>query len=149
METSFAQQKISGGIGADDRFWESLEVGEFRLCRCAACGVWMTPAHYRCGACGSWEQEWPLVEPVGSIYSWTRTHMAFPRTMVRAEQVPYVTALVEVDGTDGSRIFGILAGNEDALRIGARVEGHVLPPAAESLGYPSLVWNLLGDEETP
>ncbi|WP_153504694.1 Zn-ribbon domain-containing OB-fold protein [Cumulibacter manganitolerans] len=142
MGSRFKQHRISGGIGGDDRFWEALEDGELRLCRCGSCGAWQWPAHFRCGRCGSWEHDWPLVEPVGTVYSWTRTHMAFPRTTARAESVPYVVLLVEVDGTDGARLHGVLEGPADALAIGARVRGTIHPPADESLGYPSLRWAL-------
>jgi len=135
-------QKIRGGIGADDRYWEALGNGEFRLCRCAQCERWMTPAHYRCGACGSWEQKWPLVEPVGQIYSWTRTHMSFPRTPERKDDVPYVSVLVEIDNTDGSRIFGMFDETTGSPRIGDKVVGQILAPTEKSLGYPSIIWKL-------
>ena len=43
MAYSFLEHRIPGGIGADDRFWASLEDGEFRLPRCADCKRWMWP----------------------------------------------------------------------------------------------------------
>lgn len=135
------QEKLNGGIAADDSYWEALAQGEFRLCRCADCGNWLIPAHYRCGACGSWEQYWPEVEPVGTVYSWTRTRMPFPRTEARAEDVPYVTALVEVDGTDGGRIFGIFDESGAEPHVGVRVRGRILPGAAQSFGYPTIEWH--------
>jgi uncharacterized protein len=135
-------QKITGGIGADDPFWEALEAGEFRLPRCGACGRWTWPAHWRCGECGSWEFNWTAVEPAGTVYSWTRTWYAFDRTRERAGDVPYVVVLVEVDGTDGARVLGVLTGDEAPLKVGARVMGAILPPSEKSLGYPSIVWSI-------
>ena len=134
--------KISGGIGADDPFWEALEAGEFRLPRCAGCGRWTWPAHWRCGECGSWEFGWSAVAAAGTVYSWTRTWYAFDRTRERAGDVPYVVVLVEVDGTDGARVLGVLTGDEAPLKIGARVTGSILPPSEKSLDYPSIVWSL-------
>jgi uncharacterized protein len=136
------EQTITGGIGADDPFWEALEAGEFRLPRCGGCGRWTWPAHWRCGECGSWEFRWTAVEPAGTVYSWTRTWYAFDRTRERAGDVPYVVVLVEVDGTDGARVLGVLTGDEAPLKIGARVAGAILPPAEKAKGYPSIVWSL-------
>ncbi|HEV8625040.1 MAG TPA: OB-fold domain-containing protein [Acidimicrobiia bacterium] len=135
-------RRITGGIGADDPFWEALEAGEFRLPRCRGCGRWTWPAHWRCGECGSWEFRWTAVEPVGTVYSWTRTWYPFDRTRERAGDIPYVVVLVEVDATDGARILGVLTGDEAPLKIGARVTGAVLPPSERSLGYPSIVWSI-------
>jgi acyl-CoA reductase-like NAD-dependent aldehyde dehydrogenase/uncharacterized OB-fold protein len=137
-----AKTPITGNINADEEYWEGLEAGEFRLPRCAGCGRWTWPAHFRCGACGSWDFEWTRIEPTGTVYSWTRTHYAFDRTKARAPQVPYVTVLAEVDGTDGARVLGVLAGDEAALRIGARVVGHIEPPSEQTLGYPAIRWTI-------
>ena len=135
-------RKITAGIGADDGFWEALEAGEFRLPRCAGCNRWTWPAHWRCGECGSWDFHWVAVEPAGAVYSWTRSWYAFDRTKERAEDVPYVVALVEVDGTAGARVLGVLSGDDAPLKIGARVTGTILPPSDKTKGYPSIVWTL-------
>jgi hypothetical protein len=135
-------RRITGGIGADDPFWDALEVGELQLPRCGGCGRWTWPAHWRCGECGSWEVRWTAVEPGGTVYSWTRTWYAFDRTTERAGDLPYVVVLVEVDGTDGARVLGVLTGDEAPLKVGARVTGAILPPSEKSLGYPSMVWSL-------
>jgi hypothetical protein len=135
-------RRITGGIGADDPFWEALEAGEIRLPRCRGCGRWTWPAHWRCGECGSWEFRWTAVEPVGTVYSWTRTWYPFDRTRERGGDIPYVVVLVEVDATDGARILGVLTGDEAPLKIGARVTGAILPPSERSLGYPSIVWSI-------
>lgn len=137
-----SERRINGGIAADDPFWEALEAGELRLPCCAGCGRWTWPAHWRCGACGSWEFRWTAVEPAGTVYSWTRTWYAFDRTTERAGDLPYVVVLVEVDGTDGARVLGVLTGDEAPLKVGARVTGTILPPSEKSLGYPSLVWSI-------
>jgi uncharacterized OB-fold protein len=142
MAYSFQEQRIPGGIGADDRFWESLEDGGFRLPRCADCQRWMWPAHYRCGACGSWEQVWESVPMLGAVYSWTRSHYAFDRTRDRAADTPYVVVVAELAGADGARVVGVLAGSEDGLRVGAPVHGHIDPPSAKSLGYAAVRWSL-------
>jgi uncharacterized OB-fold protein len=141
---SFVDHRISGGIGADDPYWELLEAGEFRLPRCAGCQRWTWPAHWRCGECGSWDFLWAQLEPRGVVYSWTRTWYAFDRTKERAEDVPYVVLLVEVEGAGGARVMGVLEGDEHGLAIGAPVVGAIRPPSEKSKGYPSVVWSLEG-----
>lgn len=142
MEYEYEKRRIVGGIGADDEYWRGLERGQFLLPRCAGCGTWMWPAHFRCGACGCWDMDWQQVAPKGTIYSWTRSWYAFERVKERTPDLPYVTALVEIEGAGGARVMGILAGDEADLRVGATVTGEILPPADKSKGYPSVVWRL-------
>ncbi|MCC2602388.1 Zn-ribbon domain-containing OB-fold protein [Sphingopyxis yananensis] len=144
MDYKFEQVKIVGGIGADDEFWRGLERGEFCLPTCASCNTWMWPAHFRCGSCGAWEMRWNVVEPKGKIFTWTRSWYAFDRVSERAEDVPYVSAVVEIPHAGGARVMGMFDGTMDGLnedpRIGTDVVGHILPPSEKTKGYPSIVW---------
>jgi uncharacterized OB-fold protein len=142
VEYEFERVKITGGIGADDPYWRGLEQGRFTLPRCSGCGKWMWPANFRCGQCGSWDSEWVERAAVGTIYSWTRSWYAFDRVRERAEDVPYVTVLTEIEDAGGARVLGVLEGGESGLRVGARVRGRILPPSAKAKGYPSVVWVL-------
>jgi len=142
FEYSFERVKITGGIGADDEYWKALERGEFRLPRCSGCGRWTWPAHFRCGECGSWDFDWAEVKPEGIVFSWTRSWYAFDRVSERADDLPYVTLLVELSAADGARVLGMLKGPEDGLSVGAPVRGVVEAPTYKSKGYPSMVWEL-------
>ena len=142
MEYSFEKNRIVGGIGADDEYWRALEDGEFKLPRCAGCGAWTWPAHFRCGKCGSWEMNWVGLDPVGKVFTWTRSCYAFDRVRERAADVPYVTIVAEIPEADGTRVIGMLDGSDDGLRIGAAVRGIILPPSEKSKGYPSICWGL-------
>lgn len=102
----------------------------------------MWPAHYRCGDCGSWEQDWVDVEPVGAVYSWTRSWYAFERTRERADALPYVVILTELPQAGGARVLGVLQGDDSGLRIGAPVRGRIDPPSATTKGYPAIRWQL-------
>ena len=146
MGYSFHAHRISGGIGADDRYWESLEEGEFRLPRCADCKRWMWPAHFRCGHCGSWDQLWDPVELSGTVYSWTRSHHAFDRTQERAGDTPYVVIVAELPAADGARVIGVLAGPDDGVHVGARVRGHIDPPSEKTKGYAAVRWTVAGED---
>lgn len=144
--SAFPTEPIAGGINADQEYWEYLGRGEFRLSRCASCATWIWPAHFRCGKCGSWDIEWAPLEARGVVYSWTRTWYSFDRTAERAEDIPYVTVLAEVNGAGGARVLGVLEGDESQLTIGARVRGVIKPPSAKSKGYPSVCWVLDGED---
>lgn len=134
--------RIKGGIGADDPYWDALGHGELRITRCAHCSRWIWPAHYRCGDCGSWELEWTPVEPIGTIYSWTRAYFVPDEIRERAQDAPYVAVLVELPGAGRVRVSGVLQGSQEGLRIGASVRGVFLPPSPKSKDYPSLAWEL-------
>jgi uncharacterized OB-fold protein len=140
MGYEFEKVRILGGIGADDQFWRGLEDGLFRLPKCAGCGVWTWPAHFRCGKCGCWDNEWIDLQAHGTIYSWTRTWYAFDRVSERAEDVPYVTILAEIPLAGGVRVLGVLEGDQAGLKIGARVRGVIAAPSAKTKGYPSIRW---------
>jgi uncharacterized OB-fold protein len=82
------------------------------------------------------------LEPVGKVYSWTRSYYAFDRVKERAGDVPYVTVLAEIPAADGARVLGMLAGSEQGLRIGATVHGSITPPSIKAKHYPSIRWSL-------
>src|ERR1700709_2690317 len=117
MAYSFEAQRIPGGVAADDEFWRGLEEGRFSLPRCQGCDRWTWPAHYRCGECGSWHFRWEEVEPVGNVFSWTRTWQAFETIQERAPSLPYVTVLAEIPAAGGARVLGVLKGGEAGLRV--------------------------------
>jgi len=75
-----------------------------RTCgRCQA-SIHMPVAH--CARCGSWEGYWRDVPGRGRLHSWTvvehQVHPAYP--------VPYTIVLVDLEGADGVRLVGRLAG---------------------------------------
>lgn len=137
--------RIRGGIGADEGYWAALEQGEFKLSRCSSCHDWMWPAHFRCGHCGSWEITWEAVEPVGTIYTWTRNHAVSDVIKERREDLPFVTVLVELRQAGGARVAGVLQGDGTKVRIGAPVRGVIRPPEARAKGYATMAWELVGD----
>jgi hypothetical protein len=139
---SFEENRIVGGAGADDTYWAGLEDGRFLLSRCAECKTWIWPANWRCGECGSWELDWTDVEPVGTVYGYTRTWYPFDRVPERAAQVPYVVVLAEIPGAGNTRVLGMLKGDEEGLRIGAPVHGVIDPPTPEAKGHAAIRWVL-------
>ena len=86
--------------------------------------------------------EWVALDPVGTVFSWTRTWYAFDRTRERAEDVPFVVVLAEIPAAGASRVIGMLQGDETGLKIGVPVHGVILPPSPKSKGYPTICWRL-------
>ena len=105
----------------------------------------MWPAHFRCGHCGSWEISWEDVEPVGTIFTWTRNHAVSDVIKERRADLPYVTVLVELLQAGGARVAGVLLGDGADVRIGAAVRGVVQPPDARARGYATMAWEITGD----
>ncbi|QYU69004.1 hypothetical protein J4558_02340 [Leptolyngbya sp. 15MV] len=134
---------IRGGIGADEPYWEALRAGEFRLARCAGCGEWMWPAHFRCGACGSWSVDWPEVVPEGRIYTWTRNHAVGEVVAERRGDLPYVTMLVELPHAGGARVAGVLDGSDEGLAVGTSGRGVIRPPEPRAKGYATMAWEIV------
>jgi uncharacterized protein len=142
MEYEYLKNRISGGVAADDRYWQGLEEGKFLLPRCGGCGRWIWPAHWRCGECGAWDLDWTEVEPVGTVYSWSRTWYAFDRVLERKNQVPYVVVLAEIPGAGNCRVLGVLKGSDEGVAIGNTVHGVIDPPSPEAKGYAAIRWVL-------
>lgn len=127
--------------GADRQYFESLSKGELCLPACKGCGRWHWPAVFRCADCGSWEMAWKPVDPVGTIYTWTRTHHTFAGA--EAFAAPFVSLVVSLNQAPSVRLLGTLEGPEDGFRIGSRVRGRITN--VEYLGerIPALRWSLI------
>jgi len=92
--------------GPVGRFHELLSTGALHLQWCEACARWLYPAREQCGASADHELVWRATSGRGRLFSWTTTHQALHPAF--APEVPYVTALVELD--EGPRIVGRLVG---------------------------------------
>ena len=125
------------GLGADERYWQSLGKGHVELPRCADCRRWHWPAPFRCGDCGSWDMEWTPVELDGRIFTWTRTWHPFSGT--ESLGLPFAPVLIELPQAGGIRLLGLLEGKGEP-RIGDRVTGRIDSTKAFDRTIPSLRW---------
>ena len=125
------------GLGADSRYWQSIEAGRVKLPRCGNCHRWHWPAPFRCGECGSWEIEWTPADLEGRIFTWTRTWHAFAGTEKLG--IPFVPLLVELPEAGGIRLLGLLEGAGEP-RIGARVTGRIDKTESFNQTIPALRW---------
>ncbi|KAA1394249.1 Zn-ribbon domain-containing OB-fold protein [Aeromicrobium ginsengisoli] len=105
--------------GDDADFWQALDEHRLALPRCTACGAWRQVGTATCPACWSFDIAWDDVSPIGTVYTWVRTHRDFMSELdVKA---PYVTVLVQLDDVP-VRLLGLLVGG-DEIAIGDRVSG--------------------------
>ena len=135
-------------VDCGDTFWEGLEDGRFLLCRCASCHRWLWDTmtggmDIRCGECGSWEQEWVDTEPDATVYAFTTTNQRFEGAEGFADEVPYVTVEAELCGPGGPRVYGLLRGPRESLRVGAAIRGEIEPPSDATRGYAAVRWRLV------
>ncbi|MET7773212.1 OB-fold domain-containing protein [Nocardia sp. NPDC005366] len=123
--------------GLDQPYWDGLRAGELRLQRCARCRAWIWGPQWICGNCHTFDPGWEPVDPVGIVYSWSRSHYPFITEL--ADRVPYVTVLVALPNAGNRRVLGILTGADtDRVRIGDAVAGHI--ELDEGATWPLLRW---------
>jgi len=126
--------------GLDTPHWAGLRDGEVRVQRCARCGQWIWAPQPICPRCHSFELAWPVVEPAGTVYSWTRTWQPF--TPELSGHVPFVVVLAELPAAGGRRLLGVLRDGDDAdVRVGQAVWGEI-DPAPHPGGWSVLRWRL-------
>ena len=125
--------------GLDAPYWDGLAAGKLRLQRCAACDEWIWGPLWMCPSCHQVDPAWVEVDPIGSVYAWTRTWQKFAPEF--AAHVPYVTVLVELPHAGGRRILGLLLGDDMVdPSIGEAVEGVFQLPSPLTGGAAILRW---------
>jgi uncharacterized OB-fold protein len=102
-------------------FWDALAEGRMLTTRCRACGELGFPPRNICRGCWSRALEWVPLAAGGTLYSWTRVHVA-PEAFRHAGA--YAIGLVDLD--DGVRLMCRLLGEPTADDLGRRVEMVVL-----------------------
>ncbi|HEY4331192.1 MAG TPA: OB-fold domain-containing protein [Ilumatobacteraceae bacterium] len=100
--------------------------GEVRLQRCSECGSWNVPARVRCPIDPAHHLVDTGIAGTGIVFSYTVTHVAM--NPAAADQVPYVTTLVEL--SEGPRLVTHFAGDAGVVRIG-------MPVTVAALDSPS------------
>ncbi|MBA4024858.1 MAG: DNA-binding protein [Gordonia sp.] len=123
--------------GLDQPYWDGLREGKLLLQRCGACAQWIWGPQWLCGTCHTFDPLWEEVDPVGTVYSWSRSWYPFITEL--ADRTPYITVLVELAGAGNRRVLGILLGDEmQNVRIGDAVSGEFVRD--EGSTWPLLRW---------
>jgi len=102
-------------------WWEAAAAHRLVVQSCRACGATRHPPGPVCPACRSTAWEWTTLPGTGTVYTYTVVHQAFIPAL--ADTVPYVVAVVELDGGAGTRLVSNLVDVHPAeAAVGARVE---------------------------
>jgi len=129
--------------GVDQPYWDGLTRGDLMLQRCDNCDTWIWGPQWICASCHTFDPGWQRVEPVGTVYTWSRSWYPFISEL--PVERPYVTVLVELSGAGGRRVLGILTGDDtDQVRIGDHVAGHF--ERDDGATWPMLRWRRVESE---
>jgi uncharacterized OB-fold protein len=81
-------------------FWQASLEGRLVCQRCNSCGTFRMPPTSFCFVCQSRDHDFTELPGTGTIYSFTVVR--HPLAPQLADAVPYVSAVVELDGTQGA-----------------------------------------------
>jgi len=104
-------------------FWDAASEDRLTAPRCTACGTFVLPPQPFCFACQSQAFEWVDLPGTGTVY--TYTVVRHPLAPHLAEVVPYVSGVIELDGTQGAGarlLLNITDADPDTVKIGDPVE---------------------------
>lgn len=104
-------------------FWDAALEGRLVSSRCTNCGTFVLPPTPYCFVCQHHEFEWVELPGTGTIYSFTVVRHALAPDLANA--VPYVSGVIELDGTQGAgtrMITNIVDCDPETVAIGDRVE---------------------------
>ncbi len=104
-------------------FWDAAKEDRLVCQHCTNCGTFRMPPSPFCFNCQSRDHDYPELPGTGTVYSFTVVrHPLHPDL---AECCPYVSGVVELDGTQGAgarMLVNIIDCDPDAVRIGDKVE---------------------------
>jgi uncharacterized OB-fold protein len=104
-------------------FWAAAREDRLVVPRCTQCGTFRLPPLPLCYVCRSFGVEWVELPGTGTVY--TYTIVRHPLHPGLAPIMPYVSGVVELDGTpgEGSRMLvNIIDCDPEEIEIGTRVE---------------------------
>jgi uncharacterized OB-fold protein len=117
-------------------FWDAALEGRLLGYRCANCGTFVMPPAPRCFNCQHRDFAWTELPGTGSIYSFTVVR--HPLAAYLQPAVPYVSAVVELDGTQGAgarMLVNVVDCDPEAVRIGDKMRV-LFDQVSEKLAVP-------------
>jgi uncharacterized protein len=104
-------------------FWDAAKQDRLVAPKCSNCGTFRLPPSPYCYNCQTRDVDWVELPGTGEIFSFTIVrHPLHPDL---ADACPYVSGVVNLDGTQGAgarMLVNIIDCDVDAVRIGDRVE---------------------------
>lgn len=104
-------------------FWDAARRDQLAVQQCRGCGTFRLPPASHCWKCRSKDAEWVELPGTGTVYASTVVHHPLHRDL--ASVVPYVSAIVELDGTQGEGarlLLNVVECLPEDVTIGTRVE---------------------------
>ncbi|HVW45324.1 MAG TPA: OB-fold domain-containing protein [Amycolatopsis sp.] len=120
-------------------FWTAALKGQLTAPKCISCGTVVLPPRPRCFNCQSASFAYTDLPGTGTIYSFTIVRHPLGPHLVDA--VPYISAVVELDGTQGAgarMILNVVNTDVDTVRIGDRVKV-IFDRVSDTLAVPRAV----------
>jgi len=113
-------------------WWQAAAEHRLVVQRCSACGHTRLPPAPVCSECRSDDAQWQEVSGRGEVYTYTLVH----RPIAAEQTLPYVIAVIALEGAGGVRMISNLVGVEpEAVHIGMAVEV-VWEDMSEDLAIP-------------
>ena len=101
-------------------FWDAARAHELKVPRCGDCGRFRMPPSPFCANCQSQHVQWVALNGRGTVYSYTI--ITTPVIPEAVDSVPYLPAIIEVEGAPGVRLISCVVGARVSdVRIGSRV----------------------------
>jgi uncharacterized OB-fold protein len=128
---------------ADERtepYWLAAVEGRVIGSRCDNCGTFVLPPKPYCFECLGQAFTWVDLPGTGTVYSFTIVRHPLHKGL--AEVVPYVSGIIELDGTQGAgaRLMGnIIDCEPDEVRIGDTIEV-AFEPLSETYAMQRFRW---------
>jgi uncharacterized OB-fold protein len=120
-------------------YWDAALEGKLLGYRCDNCGTFMLPPPPFCFNCQHRAFSWVELPGTGEVYSFTI--IRHPLSEALRAVVPYVSAVVNVDGTQGAgarMLVNIIDCEPETVRIGAKVRV-VFDKVSDTLAVPRFV----------
>jgi uncharacterized OB-fold protein len=101
-------------------FWKGAREHRLTVPQCSKCGAFTFPPNGFCHVCRKQEFTWIDLPGTGTVFSFTVTRQALIPQF--AEYVPFVVAVIQVDGADDVRLITNIVSVDPAdVQIGSRV----------------------------
>jgi uncharacterized OB-fold protein len=104
-------------------FWDAAATGQLVAPRCTTCGTFVLPPQPFCFSCQDQSFEWVDLPGTGIVY--TYTVVRHPLSPQLAAVVPYVSGVIELDGTQGAGarlLLNITNADPETVKIGDKVK---------------------------
>jgi uncharacterized OB-fold protein len=101
-------------------FWEAARDHRLVAPQCVACGAFRLPPAPFCWRCRTQDVSWVELSGRGTVYTYTVTRQALIPLLQDA--VPYVAAVIELEGAPGVRLASnIVDVDPDSVHVGMTV----------------------------